>query len=97
MPITGVFQLGWPTILTTLFIRLHVSQSTHTHAQGLLFVFSAMHRCQHLSVSTAYGDVQVHCALIMFAVCIYTDTGRNIVYEGITISCEMLYFHLSDV
>lgn len=31
VPITGVSQLGWPTISTTLFIHLHVSQPAHTH------------------------------------------------------------------
>lgn len=66
VPITGVFQLGWPTILTIPCIHLHVSETRkHTHLDILPYF---LQHC-HPSVSAAYGNVQAHCALVMFAVC----------------------------
>lgn len=69
VPITGGFQHGWLTISTTLSIRLHVSQSEYaTYNMFLLFLLHFHHIKAKLSFSTAYGELQVNYALILFVV-----------------------------
>lgn len=76
VPITGAFRPGWPTTLTILCTHLHVSEAhEHTHINMLLHV---LQHCRP-SVSTAYGNVQAHCALVTFAVCCLD--GRKIIHS----------------
>lgn len=93
VPITGGFRLGWPTILTTLCIHLRVSK-THTHTLAGYSFCIFCNTVARLFVSTAYGDMQAHCALVMFAVCTCNHPGRRtliIVHHIIIMSCETLY------
>lgn len=86
VPITGVSQLGWPTTSTTLYTHLHVSPHTHIDTHTVIHMntlFSAAYHSQTISLSTAYGDLQVSYALIIFVV------RTTLAYDKLMCSCFM--------